>query len=72
MMFPGVEVTVYLTMGEPPVVSGAVKATLALALSAVANTAFGALGAVARTNTACEDVDSMLGPTSLNAETVKV
>jgi len=46
LKFPGLDVTVYEVIGEPPVLVGAVQLTLAWALPAVAVTLAGGLGDV--------------------------
>ncbi len=68
---PGVEVTVYEVMAEPPFEAGAVNATLACPLPAVAETAVGAPGTVYGV-TELEAVEAPEVPTPLVAVTVKV
>lgn len=47
VLFSGLEVTVYDVIGEPPVLAGAVKLTVACVFPAVAVTSVGASGTVA-------------------------
>ncbi|HET7549055.1 MAG TPA: hypothetical protein VFJ86_14890 [Usitatibacter sp.] len=71
VMPEGEEVAVYETIGEPPSVAGAVKATLACALPAVAMPIVGAPGGPSGV-TLFDGADAALVPTELVAVTVKV
>ena len=66
-----VAVTLYEVMAEPPLEAGAVKATVARVLPAVALTVVGRPGTVFGT-TALEAVDAGPAPAPLLAVTVKV
>ena len=68
---PGELVAVYCEMGEPPIVEGAVKATDALKMPAVADTPVGAPGTVDGV-TELDGVDGDPVPTPLVAVTVNV
>ena len=68
---PGLEVTVYCVIGEPPVLVGAVKLTTACALPATAETEVGTPGVVAGV-TAVDALEAAPGPTLFVAVTVKV
>jgi hypothetical protein len=74
VMPPGLEVTTYVVIVEPPLFAGGVNVTVACALPAVALTAVGApgvpIGAVGVT--AFEGADGALVPTLLVAVTVNV
>ena len=71
---PGFEVTVYETMGLPPLEAGGVKMTIACAFPAIAATPVGAPGTVI-TSTGVTPLDGLEAgpiPTALVALTVKV
>jgi hypothetical protein len=68
---PGEEVTVYPVMALPPSEAGAVNATLAWALPAVATGLVGAPGTVLGV-TAADATDAREFPAALVATTVKV
>ena len=68
---PGVAVTVYPVIAEPPVDAGAFQVTVACAFPAVAETLVGAPGTVAGV-TALEADDAAPLPTLLVATTLKV
>lgn len=68
---PGEEVTVYPVIGAPPLLDGAVKKTVALALSAVAEIEVGAPGTVAGV-ALTDTVEDSESPTPLVAMTRKV
>ena len=71
MKLPGKDVTLYPVMALPPVEAGAVKATLAWALPAVATGLVGAPGTVCG-DTATDAAEATEFPTALVATTVKV
>ena len=71
MKLPGEEVTVYPVMTLPPVEAGALNATLACALPAVATGLVGAPGTVPGTTDPDANEATEL-PTALVATTVKV
>ena len=68
---PGLAVTVYAVIGEPPLEAGATHVTTAWALPAVPETFVGASGTVAGV-TKCTPVDPGLVPTAFVAVTVNV
>ena len=68
---PGLAVTVYPVITDPPSDGGAFQVTVACASPAVAETLVGAPGAVAGV-TVLEGVDALLSPTLFVAVTVNV
>ena len=71
VMFPGLDVTVYPVIGAPPVLAGAVNATLACAFPPVATPIVGAPGTVAGV-TLFDAAEAVPVPTAFVALTVKV
>ena len=71
VILSGEDVTVYPVMAPPPLEAGAVKATLAWALPAVATGLVGAPGTVCGV-TATDAAEATEFPTALIATTVKV
>ena len=66
LLAPGLDVTVYEVIGEPPLKLDAVKTTVACAVPAVATGLVGELGAVAGVNAAVAG-DGAPGPLALTA-----
>jgi hypothetical protein len=69
---PGAAVTVYPVIAEPPLLTGAVHETTALALPPTRVTTVGAPGTVAAGVTVAEAEEGTESPTVLVATTVKV
>ena len=71
VMLPGVDVAVYMVIAAPPLLAGAVKATVACPIPAIAGPIVGAPGTVAGV-TAAEAVDAGPVPIAFVAVTLKV